>query len=178
MINLSKIKDLKDERRRKNMGKRDTKANVFLILALAVIIGSRLMPGIGGLSADAMAVLGVFFGSLIMWIGISIDWPSMITLLALGIIPVFGFSGTFAGAFGNTTVAFLIFTFMLVYPLSKTNFVRRCTISFITNKIARKGPWYFICFLFAAVTFMGLFISPSVLFVAFMPFLEDIFQVL
>ena len=25
MINLSKIKDLKDERRRKNMGKRDTK---------------------------------------------------------------------------------------------------------------------------------------------------------
>ncbi len=178
MINLSKIKDLKDERRRKNMGKRDTKANVFLILALAVIIGSRLMPGIGGLSADAMAVLGVFFGSLIMWIGISIDWPSMITLLALGIIPVFGFSGTFAGAFGNTTVAFLIFTFMLVYPLSKTNFVRRCTISFITNKIARKGPWYFICFLFAAVTFMGLFISPSVLFVAFMPFLEDILQVL
>ena len=178
MINLSKIKDLKDERRRRNMGKRDTKANVFLILALAVIIGARLMPGIGGLSADAMAVLGVFFGSLIMWIGISIDWPSMITLLALGIIPVFGFSGTFAGAFGNTTVAFLIFTFMLVYPLSKTNFVRRCTISFITNKIARKGPWYFICFLFAAVTFMGLFISPSVLFVAFMPFLEDIFQVL
>ena len=51
------------------MGKRDTKANVFLILALAVIIGARLMPGIGGLSADAMAVLGVFFGSLIMWIG-------------------------------------------------------------------------------------------------------------
>ena len=102
----------------------------------------------------------------------------MITLMALGFLPTFGFSKTFAGAFGNTTVAFLLFTFMLVYPLSKTNFVRRCTISFITNRIARKGPWYFVCFLFAAVTFMGLFVSPSVLFVAFMPFLEDIFQVL
>ena len=154
------------------------KSNLVLILALIVIIGSRFIPGAAGLSADAVAVLGVFFGSLIMWIGLSIDWPSMITLLALGFLPVFGFSSTFAGAFGNTTVAFLIFTFALVYPLSKTNFVRRCTISFITNKIARKGPWYFVCFLLAAVTFMGLFISPSVLFVAFMPFLEDIFQVL
>ena len=102
----------------------------------------------------------------------------MITLLALGFLPVFGFGKTFAGAFGNSTVAFLLFTFALVYPLSKTNFVRRCTIAFITNAVARRGAWHFVCFLFAAVTFMGLFISPSVLFVAFMPFLEDIFAVL
>lgn len=160
------------------MSKKKLKEFIFLILALICIIGSRFLSSTGELSSEAIQVLGVFFGSLIMWIGVSIDWPSMITLLALGFIPTFGFSKTFAGAFGNTTVAFLLFTFMLVYPLSKTNFVRRCTISFITNKIARKGPWYFICFLFAAVTFMGLFVSPSVLFVAFMPFLEDIYQVL
>ena len=147
--------------------KKSVKDTAFLVLALVVIIGSRFMPAMGGLSKDAWAVLGVFFGSLIMWITISIDWPSMITLLALGLLPLFGFSS-----------AFLLFTFMLVYPLSKTNFVRRCTIYFITNRIARKGPWYFVCFLLAAVTFMGLFISPSVLFVAFMPFLEDIYQVL
>ena len=120
--------------------KKSVKDTAFLILALVVIIGSRLMPETAGLSKDAWAVLGVFFGSLIMWIGISIDWPSMITLLALGMLPVFGFSGTFAGAFGNTTVAFLLFTFMLVYPLSKTNFVRRCTVFFITNRIARERP--------------------------------------
>lgn len=157
---------------------KQTKELVFLVLALIVIIGSRFTPGIGGLSSEAVGVLGVFFGSLIMWIGISIDWPSLITLLALGFIPTFGFSKTFSGAFGNSTVAFLLFTFMLVYPLSKTNFVRRCTVAFITNQVARKGPWYFVCFLLAAVTFMGLFVSPSVLFVAFMPFLQDIFDVL
>lgn len=160
------------------MAKTNIKETIFLIIAIAVIIGSRMTGGLWGLSSDAIGVLGVFVGSLIMWIGVAIDWPSMITLLALGLIPTFGFSKTFSGAFGNTTVAFLIFTFMLVYPLSKTNFVRRCTVSFITNRIARKGPWYFVCFLFAAVTFMGLFVSPSVLFVAFMPFLEDIFKVL
>ncbi len=154
------------------------KDNIFLVLSLALIIGSRFMPPAYGLSSQAWGVLGVFFGSLLMWITISIDWPSMITLLALGFLPVFGFGKTFAGAFGNSTVAFLLFTFALVYPLSKTNFVRRCTVAFITNAIARRGAWHFVCFLFASVTFMGLFISPSVLFVAFMPFLEDIFSVL
>ena len=157
---------------------KNKKDTVFLLLAIVVMIGSRLIPPVGGLSQEAMGVLGVFFGSLILWITISIDWPSLITLLALGFLPSFGFAKTFAGAFGNTTVAFLLCTFMLIYPLSKTNFVRRCTVMFITNPIARKGPWYFVCFMFAAVTFMGLFVSPSVLFVAFMPFLEDIFEVL
>lgn len=155
-----------------------TKDKIFLILSLVIIFGSRFLPDFGGLSTEAIGVLGVFFGSLLMWITISIEWPSLITLFALGLLPTFGFGSTFSGAFGNTTVAFLVFTFVLVYPLSQTHFVRRCTISFITNGIARKGPWFFVCFLLAAVTFMGLFVSPSVLFVAFMPFLEDIFKVL
>ena len=55
------------------MAKKNTKANIILVLALVVMFGARLLPGAGGLSADAVAVLGVFFGSLIMWIGISID---------------------------------------------------------------------------------------------------------
>lgn len=154
------------------------KDSFFLVLSLAIIVGSRFLPPMGGLSQVAVSVLGTFVGSLLMWITISIDWPSLITLLALGFLPTFGFGKTFAGAFGNSTVAFLLFTFMLVYPLSKTNFVRRCTVAFITNSFARRGPWSFVCFIFAAVTFMGLFVSPSVLFVAFMPFLEDIYQVL
>lgn len=157
---------------------KERKEWLYLVLAVAVIVLSRVIGPVGGLSADAVAVVGVFLGSLILWITVSIDWPSLITLLALGLIPSVGFSKTFSGAFGNSTVAFLVFTFALVYPLSQTNFVRRCTVYFITNPIARRGPWSFICFLLAAVTFMGLFVSPSVLFVAFMPFLEDIYRVL
>lgn len=123
---------------------------MFLLLSLFLIIGSRFMPPIYGLNSMAWGVLGVFFGSLLMWITISIDRPSMIKLLALGFLPVFEFSKTFSGAFGNSTVTFLLFTFALVSPLSKTNFVRRCTVAFITNAIARRGAWHFVCFLFAA----------------------------
>lgn len=141
------------------------------------IVAAILIYFLGILSGNlAIKTLSIFAMSLVLWIFVSIDWPSLITLLALGLS--FGFGKAFTGAFGNSTVAFLLFTFVLVYPLSKTNFIRRCTVAFTTNRIATKGPWYFVAFLFAAVTFMGLFISPSVLFVAFMPFLEDICNVL
>lgn len=145
-----------------------------MVLALVFIIGALIVPPFGGLSSDAIDVLGVFFGSLLMWISISIDWPRLLTIMALGTLPIFGFSKTFAGAFGNSTVTFLLLTFMLLYPLGKTSFVPRCTVAFITNPIAGREPWYFICFLFAEVTFLGLFISPSVLFVAFYPSLRTL----
>lgn len=151
---------------------------LFTTVALFIIFASYLSNGFMGLSADAVKLLAVFVASLILWIFVSIDWTSLITILFLGLIPNLGFNQVFKDAFGNSTVVFLIMTFMLVYPLSKTNFVKRCTIFFITNKIAAKGPWFFVAFLFASVTFMGLFISPSVLFVAFLPFLKDIIEVL
>lgn len=142
----------------------------FVALSILLMAGCILSGNL------AVQTLGIFLGSLLLWITVSIDWPSLITLIALDI--VFGFGKTFTGAFGNSTVAFLLFTFALVYPLSKTNFIRRCAIAFITNKYAIKGQKQFVIFLTAALTFMGLFISPSVLFVAFVPFLEEIMNLL
>ncbi|MDO5331224.1 MAG: anion permease [Bacillota bacterium] len=138
---------------------KNIKQTIALIMALVVLAAFMLVP-------------------LIMWIGVSIDWPSLITVFLVGLLTSYGFTSTLSKTFGNSTVAFLMFTFILVYPLSKTNFVRRTTIAFITNKIASKGPWHFVSFLFAAEMILGLFISPSVLFVAFVPFLEDIYSVL
>ena len=154
------------------------KKKISLLLTLLFIIVFYFLPASEILSHEALCVIGIFLASLTMWIGVSIDWPSLITILLIGFLPSFGFAKTFNSTFGNSTVMFLLFTFILVYPLSKTNFVRRTTISLITNKIAIKGPWYFVSFLFIAETLLGLFISPSVLFVAFLPFLEDIYNVL
>lgn len=157
---------------------KNMKQTIALIMALIVLVAFMLVPATESLSHEAFTVLGIFFASLIMWIGVSIDWPSLITVFLVGLLTSYGFTSTLSKTFGNSTVAFLMFTFILVYPLSQTNFVRRTTIAFITNKIASKGPWHFVSFLFAAEMILGLFISPSVLFVAFVPFLEDIYSVL
>ena len=42
------------------------KSNLFLIAAILVMLGFRLIPGNDSLSAEGLAVLGIFFGSLLM----------------------------------------------------------------------------------------------------------------
>lgn len=154
------------------------KTYLYLIISALITIIIGMFPATNGLTKQGTWTLGIFFAALILWTTLGITWPSILILFALGFLPAIGFTNLFIGAFGNSTVAFLLFTFALVYPLSKTSFVRRTTIALITNRIARKGPWHFVILLFCAVTFLGLFMSPTVLMVTFIPFLLDIFRVL
>ena len=125
-----------------------------------------------------MRVLGIFLGCLLLWFTISIDWPSLLCILLIGFLPINTFKQVFASSFGNETFVFLLFTFLCTYALSKTLFLKRCAIFFITCKLAQKGSWYFVCLFFASVLFIGSFISPTVLFVVFLPILEEIYSVL
>ena len=150
----------------------------IITVAFLLMFGFRFLPAPDGLSASGMQVVGIFAGVLLLWLTIAIDWPSIIALLALALIPELRMAGILASSFGNTTFIFLMFTFVCTYALTKTSFVRKCVIWFITNKIAQKGPWHFVTLYFASVIFVGLFIAPTVLFVLFLPITEEIYKLL
>ncbi len=152
----------------------------YLIIAvsLAFVLFFKYLPAPQGLSQPAMQVLGIFIGVLILWMTIAIDWPSMLCILALAFVPGLKISGILSGSFGNSTFAFLLFTFMCTYVLGQTPFIRRCAIAFISSPFARKGPWQFILLYFASVIFLGAFTSPTVLVVVFITITEEIYALL
>ena len=150
------------------------KRTISIITALFCMLGFRFLPALPGMGPSAMQVLGIFAGSLILWLTISIDWPSMLCLAALTLVPELSMNSILASSLGNSTVAFLLFTFMCTYALSKTAFVKRCAILFISSRIARKGPWHFVILYCASVLIIGLVMSPSVLFVIYLPILKAI----
>lgn len=152
--------------------------NLLILLAFLIIIGVSFIKPPEGLNTLSMRVLGIFLGCLLLWFTISIDWPSLLCILLIGFLPINTFKEVFSGSFGNETFVFLLCTFLCTYALSKTLFLKRCAIFFITCKLAKKGSWYFVCLFFIAVLFIGSFISPTVLFVVFLPILEEIFKVL
>ena len=155
--------------------------NIFrysiIFSAILIIIAFKFIPAPSGLTQSGMAVIGTFLGTLILWLTISIDWPSLLCILALGILPELGFKNLFMASFGSDTFVFLLCTFICTYAISTTNIIKKVAVWFVSNKLAKKGPWWFVTMFFFSVILLGMFISPSVLFVVLLPILEEIYKV-
>jgi len=149
---------------------------IAIPICMALCFFGKFIP-IPGLNSDAVGVIFIFVGSLILWLTIGIDWPSIVCLTALGFLDKVGFKTVFTKSFGDSTWIFLLFTFICTYAISKTPFIKRVAIAFVNNKIAKKNGYYFITLFLTATLLLGLFISPSVLFVVLLPILEEIFKI-
>lgn len=150
------------------------KRNVAVIAGLLCMALGKVLPPLGGLTPAGMQVLGIFAGVLLMWLTIAIHWPSLLAIAMLATVPGLSLNKLLAVSVGNSTFSFLLFTFMCTYALSKTPFVKRCAIGFICSRIARKGSWLFLISYCASVLIIGMFMSPVVLFVIYLPILDAI----
>lgn len=153
------------------------RAIIIPICVILCFIG-RFIPSINGLSSDGFGVIFIFIGTLILWLTIGIDWPSLLCLLALGFINNFGFNKVLTSSFGNSTFAFLLFTFICTYAISKTTLIKRIAIYFVNLKTSKKNGYFFIFSFLFATLILGLFISPSVLFIVLLPILNEILELL
>lgn len=151
---------------------------IIIPISIILCFVGQFIPSFNGLSSDAFGVIFIFIGVLLLWLTIGIDWPSLLCLFALGFIDKFGFNKVLSSSFGNSTFAFLLFTFVCTYALSKTSLIKRITLTFVNFKIAQKNSYLFIFFFLLATLILGLFISPSVLFVILLPILNEIISLL
>ena len=146
-------------------------------LFFAIILGgvfTSFMALTQTVSMEAACVCGIFVGSLYLWITRAIDWTSLLCLALLGMLPSIGFTKVFANSFGNSTFAFLLFTFICTYALAQTPFLKRAALVLLQSPLAKKGSWGFFVSFLMAVYGIGLFVSPTVLFVVFLPVYEEI----
>ena len=149
---------------------------IIIPICLALCFFGRFIPPVGELTSDGWGVISIFLGTIILWLTIGIDWPSLVCVFSLGFLENFGFTKAFTSSFGNSTFLFLLFTFICTYALSKTTLIRRVALTFVDFKLAkRSGNWFIFLFL-SAVLLLGLFISPSVLFVVMLPILNEILE--
>lgn len=154
------------------------KRNITILIALALMLFSRFLPPVFGLTPSLMQVIGIFIGTLILWMTISIDWPSLLCMAAIAFVPEMKMNQILTAGIGSSTFAFLMFTFMCTYALSQTSFISRVALFFLNTKMAQKGAWHFLVLYFFSVLCLGAFISPTVLVVVLIALTEEIFTIL
>lgn len=151
---------------------------VKLLIAVICISVFYVMPTWGTLSRSAMALIGIFIGSVFLWITVGISWPSLFCLLALSFLPELSMNTLVKDSFGNPAIIFLVFTFCCSHALNRTLFTRRCAIWFLSTRIAKKGPWAFLALYFLSVLVLGSCMSTTVIVVLYLTINEEIFSVL
>ena len=153
--------------------------DVFSLLFALFIVGYFAeIPPFATLSDSAMLLLGIFLGSIFLWIKVGISWPSLFCLLALALIPEFSMNDLIATSIGNPAICFLIFTFCCSHALNQTPFLRRCAVRLLSTPFARKGAWSFLSLYFFSILILGSCISTTVLVVIYLSINESIFSLL
>ena len=116
----------------------------------------------------------IFLASIILWINVSIEWPSLITLILIGMLPEIGYNKLSEMSFGNQTFVFLIFTFAATQLLIQSGALAKLTQNLMNLPwVGQSSRHYMLIFLILTLTLACIF-SPSVLFMFLFPMYQSI----
>lgn len=144
------------------------------LILIASIFNAGMNLGILGIPTVTFSVLAIFLASIILWLFVSIDWPSILCLIALGFLPNMTYGEIFQQSFGNVTFVFLFFTFIVTYALEQTLFLKRVSAWAINSSWAQVNPWRFVFAFLAVMLLIATFVSPTILFMIAFPIYEEI----
>lgn len=148
---------------------------VVVVISIFLMFGTRLIQPAFGLSELGMQVAGIFLGTVLLWLFVSVSWPSVLCIIALMFTSLYTYSTALQASMGGWIVSFVLFSSMVTWVLGQTGFLKRVAVWFVTRPFTKKNPWIFVGLLFLAPLVIGSFMSPVPTFIVFVPIAEQIF---
>lgn len=146
---------------------------VSLLIYIVVLLNHYLGWQLAGDNPMLLSMVGIFISSLLLWLFVAIDWPSLLCILGMALLPEVGFSSILPLSFGNVTFAFLLFTFILTYALDQTYYIKRLTAKAVHSSWAQSSPWRLVIAFLCIMLLIASFISPTILFMIAYPIFEE-----
>lgn len=112
-----------------------------IVILVTAVFNSMMQIGIFNIPTVTYSVLAIFASSLVLWLFVAIDWPSILCLILLGFLPEVTYGQIFQQSFGNTTFVFLFFTFLVTHALEQTSFLKRISAWAVNSAWAQVSPW-------------------------------------
>ncbi len=149
---------------------------IALAAAVLAIALTKLLPPPADLGEAGFQILGILAAAIILFLSWGTGWTSMAIVFAMLTLPGVSSAQVTQATFGNNTVVFLLFCFMLAACLTESGAARRIAIWFLTNRLARKSPWWTVAMYFASVYVLDFFLSASTCIMILMPILLSMFE--
>ncbi len=162
-----------------NAVKKKTSRSWYIDMAIVVVVYilfQFVLPAPSPITKGGMGVVGIFLGTLYLWIKVDIGWPSLLFIGVVGLTGVSGASALFRNTWGNVMVPFLVCAFMLNMVMSDTGLTRRFALFFVTRKMNKGKPWRTMIMFFLAIVLLGLVSTSSAICVLFMAIAEEMFK--
>ncbi len=142
-------------------GKADLSYLLHSLICLSVMFSTGQLNPVPPLTAQGMALIGIFLGVLYGWIFIEILWPSIAGMLALVLVGGLSPEEMLGQSFGSPTVVMMFFIFVFCAAINHYGLSKQISLWIITRKFAVGRPWLFTYMFFLSVMLLGGLTSAS-----------------
>lgn len=127
------------------------------LLGIAFMVGFRFIPPINPITELGMNVLGIFIGVIYCWTFVDAIWPSILSIILLGLSGYSSMNQIVLNSFGNTIVVQMVFMMIFIGIVQEEKVSEYIARWFITRKVINGRPWIFtFMFLLGAYTIAAL----------------------
>lgn len=139
--------------------KKNTAYYINTIIVFVLMFGIGQLPTFGQVTPLGMQVLGIFIGVLYGWCTVSLIWPGLLGIVAIGATEYCTVTESFQTAFGSDIPLMIIVVYVLAAFLEECGLNQYIANWFISRKIGEGRPWVFTFLILAAAFFMSAFVS-------------------
>ncbi len=156
----------------------EKKKNVTMhtIIGLLIMFSGFVIPPVFALTETGMEVIMIFLGTLYLWSTVEILWPSLFSVVMIG-MSSYGAMGKVLSTFlGNGTVIQLMFTMFFTSALLYYGITKYIVNFCLSQKIVNGKPWAITSLLIFSAMLVGTFIGPFVSMFLFLPVMYDVYK--
>lgn len=150
MDDVMHVEQEQEDKRKSAVRKPQTAYYVNSFITVVLMLGVGFLPAPDPITPMGMQIVGIFLGAIYGWSTIGAIWPSILTLVLLGLSGYTTVKDAFMQGFGNDTVLFIFFLFIFCCIIDVLDVTRYFAKKLISLKFTQGRPWVLAGMIFLA----------------------------
>ncbi|HBV86069.1 MAG TPA: citrate transporter [Desulfosporosinus sp.] len=135
---------------------------IHCIIGVLLMFGFGYLEPFGSITPIGMQVLGVFIGLVYLWSFVTILWPSLLGMIALGLTDYANMKQVFLASFGDQITILILFAMILFGAIQHAGVTKYISRWFLTRKMINGRPVVF-SFVFMYTAYVLAALSANIL---------------